>query len=159
MEDFYFYTCVVALIVLIIMLTMIGITISYGNQVKIYPPHEKKCPDYWTGGDDPINATDMSTTPAKGDYCRFPDGTTGKNQGNNVFQAAGAINVDEWTDITSASGLGGVSAGDKKYVRFSNNDATWTALYPGLTPRCAKRKWASDRSIVWDGVTNYNGCK
>ena len=31
--------------------------------------------------------------------------------------------------------------------------------YTGLTPICAKQKWALNNAVVWTGVTEYNQCQ
>ena len=171
MEDFYFYACIVALIILIVILTMVGITISMGNSTKRYPLNAASCPDYWT---------------VSGDYCIYPS-TDGTNRGSSEFQVSGnpyptqaeistvlgnlgsiaytaydrntntgsgtITSGMDITDVASKIGINGALA-----IRMNNNDASWNAVYKGITPRCAKRKWAMESGIVWDGITNYNGC-
>jgi hypothetical protein len=46
------------------------------------------------------------------------------------------------------------------YILLNGNDASWNALpgLSGLTPKCAKKQWANNYGIEWDGITNYNGC-
>ena len=39
-------------------------------------------------------------------------------------------------------------------INFS--DAGWSV--GGMASVCAQKKWANQSGIVWDGVTNYNGC-
>jgi hypothetical protein len=162
MEDFYFYTVAIALVILIIMLAMIGITLSYGNETKVYPPIENDCPDYWVQATntDNINGqtrTGDSTVPT--DYCKYP-AITGTNKGSvdgNLYIAGSMSN--NWADISnSIGGIGGNLVSGTCYIQMKGNDPKWGNLYPGMTVRCAKQKWALDRGIVWDGVTNYNGC-
>jgi hypothetical protein len=158
MEDFYFYSCVVALVVLILMLTMIGITISYGNQLKVFPPSQNACPDYWEAGNTTSLPSGMIATNASAsEYCRVP-ATSGTNTGVNFLDSASG-QPEDWDDIkTKVGGNTQVTGNSSYYIRFSGNDASWNTWYPGLTPRCAKRKWALDNSIVWDGISNFNGC-
>ena len=166
MEDFYFYAMIVALIILILILTMVGITISYGNSLKRFPLNASSCPDYWT---------------ASGDFCQFPN-SSGANRGNSEFiggAPAGPYPAGQG-ELAILGNLGSVGykgadgtgtllkgptlttseigTGGSLYVRMNGNDASWNAIYPGITPRCAKRKWALESGIVWDGVSNYNGC-
>jgi hypothetical protein len=162
MEDFYFYSIVVALVILIGILTMVGITISKGNKTKVYPPVENECPDYWEQGTTG-SLIDGNTkgTAVPSDYCKYSLIT---NRGDSRFQAGMKITADgvEWNDISKNIGGNTVTDGAglrQFYVQFQNNDASWNKYYPGLSLRCAKRKWANDRGIVWDGVTNYNGCE
>lgn len=176
MEDFYFYTVAIALVILIIMLTMIGITLSYGNETKVYPPIENDCPDYWTkaavnefGGTITANDINLPEGTDVTNFFKVPIGAT--NPGNSEFQDGAKINSDYWTDASNSSdpkrpansdGITGVkttvNGKHMYYIQLKGNDAEWSNLYPGMSVRCAKQKWALDRGIVWDGVTNYNGC-
>jgi len=166
MEDFYFYAMIVALIILILILTMVGITISYGNSLKRFPLNASSCPDYWT---------------ASGDFCQFPN-ASGSNRGNSEFIGSGQAgpyptgngelailgnlgSVGYSTSDGTGTALTGstltstnISTSGSLYTRMNGNDAEWNAIYSGITPRCAKRKWALESGIVWDGVSNYNGC-
>ena len=179
MEDFYFYTIVIALIILIGMLTMIGITLSYGNETKVYPPVQNECPDYWTkaavgdfGQDITANDINLPVGTDVTNFFKVPIGAT--NPGNSEFQNGTIIHSDYWTDASNSipkkpansDGITGVKktvtannvTNTTYYIQLKGNDAEWSALYPGMSVRCAKQKWALDRGIVWDGVTNYNGC-
>jgi hypothetical protein len=162
MEDFYFYSIVVALVILIGILTMVGITISKGNKTKVYPPVENDCPDYWEQGT-PGSLIEGNTrvNTVVSDYCKYSLNT---NRGDATFRAGmnAAGNGSEWVSISG--NIGGSTMLDSTnqrqyYIQFQNNDASWNKYYPGLSLRCAKRKWARDRGIIWDGVTNYNGCE
>ena len=168
MEDFYFYTIVIALIILIIMLTMIGIILSYGNETKVFPPVQNEGPEYWSravSGD--ISGNNLPSGTSVTNFFKVPIRQT--NPGNSDFQDGD--NVKDWTEASNSGnqqtpanidGITGVKTGTTSpytyYIQLSGNDAEWGNLYPGLTVRCAKQKWALDRGIVWDGVTNYNGC-
>jgi hypothetical protein len=39
---------------------------------------------------------------------------------------------------------------------FDPSNAAWSSS--GKTAICAKRDWAIQHNIVWDGVSNYNNC-
>jgi hypothetical protein len=157
MEDFYFYTCVVALIILLLMLTMVGITISYGNKIKIFPPTQSSCPDYWAAGkEDDISGNMIKTGTTAENYCKVPKSIE-TNSGNSEFLTNNV--PTDWDAIKT--GIGGNTASTSNgyfYIQLNNSDASWNAVYPGMTVRCAKRKWALDNGITWDGVSNYNGC-
>ncbi len=201
MEDFYFYTCVVALIILLLLLTLVGITVSYSKGSQVFPPTLGTCPDYWqpvsgtyTGQDACGNAFNISP-----DYCVYTGSSTANvNNGDANFMSGTSPDTnhvlpgsDALTDIARAGvsaylvkgGLGNYTStgqspnakiipkpnigssvvGDQYIIQMNNNDSQWTN-YPvyssmGLSPRCVKRKWANDKGIVWDGVSNYNGCQ
>jgi len=92
MEDFYFYTLVVAVILLIVMLTMIGITMSYKNSLQSFPPTDNKCPDYWEI--------------APNGYCKYPgSGTGGINYGNKLFYNTSATKLLKEYDGTTKTGV------------------------------------------------------
>jgi hypothetical protein len=178
MDDFYFYSTIVAMVILIGILTMIGITISKGNASKTYPPVQNECPDYWEQGTttntEPTikGKTDSTGAPIPdanvSNYCKYgtknigdSDFSTSLPSDYATFTATKSTN-DEWNTIYGNIG-GNVFTNDGTkahyYIQFQNNDASWNKLYPGLSVRCAKRKWANDRGILWDGVTNFNGCE
>ena len=167
MEDFYFYACVIAFIILIVCLTMIGITISYGNSLKLFPSIQKPCPDYWTEGTD-----------GDAGYCLYP-GKSQTNPGHSEFAGADpkVPSVDDAVELNKLGTRVYATSADKEvipyasanrttldryYIQLNGNDDTWNAIYgnayASMTPICAKRKWANDNGIIWDGITNYNGC-
>ena len=181
MEDFYFYTVVIALIILILILAMIGIILSYGNESKVFPPIQNEGPDYWTKATSnefgtakgiDVSGINLPTGSEPTNFFRVPLGQT--NPGK-LQTSTNTINPDYWTDACNNSSpktpakfdgyITGVKIGEgnttspfKYYIQMKGNDPEWGNLYPKMTIRCAKQKWALDRGIVWDGVTNYNGC-
>jgi len=44
---------------------------------------------------------------------------------------------------------------DGKAINFQNS--LWTST--GVSTTCAHQRWAKNYNVVWDGVTNFNGCK
>jgi hypothetical protein len=179
MEDFYFYTVVIALIILILILAMIGIILSYGNESKVFPPIQNEGPDYWTkatptefGNLKGINVSGINL-PSDSDPTNFFRVPLGQTNPGKLQTGTDSINTEYWIDacnntVTPAKfddyitgvkiGLGNTTSPYKYYIQMKGNDTEWGNLYPGMTTRCAKQKWALDRVIVWDGVTNYNGC-
>jgi hypothetical protein len=61
----------------------------------------------------------------------------------------GSFDKSRYT-LTTLPGLD--SANNK--IDFNNN--AWGSKKGGAT--CAKRDWAKASEILWDGITNYNGC-
>lgn len=176
MDDFYFYACVIALIILIVLLTLIGIAISASKQLIIYPPTFKNCPDYWTEGD----GTEGNAKPG---YCLYPTEISYRNRGNMEFQDNVNKKLPNVSDIGNLHALSFMAydtgnnaiptaimdeairlpeSASKFYIKMNENDASWNTIYGnayvGKTVRCAKRQWANENGIVWDGITNYNGC-
>jgi len=162
MDDFYFYSIAIALVILIGILTMIGITISKGNKTKIFPPVQNECPDYWEQGtSNSLIQGNTKLNAVVSDYCKYSSANPGDSQFKTNIQFNGTVAGTEWIDISTNIGGNSVSNNGipQYYIQFQNNDASWNTYYPGVSVRCAKRKWAKDRGIIWDGVTNYNGCE
>ena len=40
---------------------------------------------------------------------------------------------------------------------LSISDTEWQTS-DGLSAKCAKKLWANNNNIVWDGISNYNSC-
>jgi len=124
MDLFYIIVLTVAIVVLILVLTYMGLAMRNSTTVG-YPGSQEMCPDYWT-------LTDASN-------CIIP--TSGKNRGININN----ISVDDTYGLSS----------DRASINFQ--DQKWGGT--GVSTICAQQKWANKYGIIWDGVTNYNGCK
>lgn len=57
-----------------------------------------------------------------------------------------------FSDTTSTPGYNSVN----KTVNF--NDPGWANIGKS-SAMCSLQKWCNSKKIVWDGVSNYNGCK
>jgi len=125
MDLFYIIVLTVAVIVLILVLTYMGLAMKNSSVTAPYPGSQEICPDYW-------NIVD-------GNYCVIPS-TGKKNKGN--------------TDAITSADTYGLSS-DGKSINFQNS--LWGST--GVSSVCAQQKWANKFGVVWDGVTNYNGCK
>ena len=128
MDNFYTIVLIVAIIALIVVLTYIGIVMSYGEGTTSYPPQSTTCPDYWV-----IN---------KDGECEIP--SDGKRNTGNLYEG-GLLKPDKATTP-------GIDT-DKNVINFAHND--WKASGQEI---CAKQVWAKQYGVVWDGVTNYNEC-
>lgn len=72
MEGFQKIVLYSAIIILIITLVIIGVTLSYAKDNKVWPPIVPECPDYWVvdgSGNNTtcINVKDLGTCQATGD--------------------------------------------------------------------------------------------
>ena len=164
-DPFYMYVALGALIVLIIVLIALGVMMSELKSKTLFPPSQNACPDYW----------DLSSN----GQCIYPSaGNTDKNIGTGIITRDGAtaapknyigINTPgfaRWgTELYVSDGTTRYTAANAvqqnyKYVSLSDPSgiAGMAKLYPGLTTRCAQKKWANNNNIIWDGVTNFNGC-
>jgi hypothetical protein len=163
MDSFYLYVSIAALVILILILTVIGVSLTNLQSLDSFPPTRNACPDYW----------DVSSNPA---YCGVPVNSNKKNQGYIQF-ASESVGVDPSSkqNIGMCTGTGsgfGCSGSTKSatYLELSdspssgyqymklNNNSKWGTMYPGITERCAQKNWAQTLNLSWDGVSNYNGC-
>ena len=107
----------------------------YYKPKQTFPPSVADCPDYWQVYLNPNG--DVSG-------CIIPSGTpafnTGKANSNAYMNSAGYKGA-------------GTSLG-QPYIDFS--DQAWNV--GGKAPICNQKAWANTNQIVWDGITNYNGC-
>lgn len=167
MEFFYMIVLAIAVLFLIIMLTYIGILMRYTDTKVAFPPIENDCPDYWVLASDGIS-------------CTIPLATE-KNAGK-LYTSDGGItdtNIDIKYATSYTSELDNVTA-DTKYTfptytpglayttNTTNNKRTLGSTIDftndawagsgGLSSTCAKKKWADNWGITWDGITNTNTC-
>lgn len=134
MELFYIIVVSVALIVLIIFLTLVGLLMQNTSGTSNFPPVLNECPDYWTIGAD--------------NSCKMPVQTSFNNQSiilNTGNNKNGLILSDPKIAPYSIDGYS-----------FSTKNPLWASK--GETVMCAQKNWANSNNIVWDGVSNYNNC-
>ena len=124
MDQFYVITLAIAIGLLILILTYIGVYITDSESKKGYPPESLQCPDYWEKD--------------KADGCTIPTGDT--NKGTFVVPSDSTNNPEYIEGIV---------------LKTSNE--LWQTN-DGLSGKCAKKQWATNHGIVWDGISNYNNC-
>ena len=131
--DFYTIVLTIAVVLLILILTFVGIKMSsskYNNQTNVsFPPVKSSCPDYWV---------------VDGSYCVIP--TNGRTNTGTIYNNNGDIT------LLPSSTYGYVSG--NSYINF--NDAMWGKM--GKTTVCQQKDWTGKYNIVWDGISNYNNC-
>lgn len=132
MNSFQVIVLSIATVVLVLVLTFIGIVMSNQNSSAVYPPTTTDCPDYWEVRKD-------------GSGCNVPLPIKGRlnlgsiyDKSNNLLLNSSNTNASLKTDSTNTN-----------YINFADSK-----LWSGV---CAKKKWASENGIFWDGITNYNG--
>jgi hypothetical protein len=138
MDSFYIIVLSVAVGILIILLTFIGIGLrkngGFGtSQGGAWPPIESTCPDYWM-----IDPSDKKS-------CVIPP--IDQSNPDKVPRNTGSIYKNNSIDSGFSSATRGFDASNKK-IDFT--DPYYTA--------CNKQSWAKKWGIYWDGYTNYNGC-
>lgn len=161
MDPFFMYISIGALVLLIIVLIVIGVSMSSLKSLDPFPPTQNACPDYW----------DVSSNPQ---FCGVPF-KDNKNLGQIVVNNSTGVDPTNVQNIgmctAGADKFGCVKSGGNTYLPANsvqpssnfqyikmNNNTNWQTMYPGLSERCSQRKWANTMGISWDGVSNFNGC-
>lgn len=133
MDRFYIIVLSIAVVLLILILTIIGLMMkSTSTNTAVFPPIVNTCPDYWTIG------LDASS-------CAIPTDSTQKNVGS-IYDSNNKL-------LLISANTYGLNQTNKDII-FS--DPGW--VKGGASAICAQQKWANQYNIMWDGVTNYNGC-
>jgi len=131
MEMFHVIVLTVAIIILIIVLTVIGILMTQKTNSIAYPPAYNSCPDYWSVTTD-------------GSSCIIPTAASSLNTGSMYNQAGTLV-----PGIISTPGYSYDTVNNQAIIDFNNSG--WTGV-------CSMQTWANTYGIVWDGVSNYNSC-
>ena len=134
MDPFYLYVTIGMLILLVVVLAIAGVAMTKMQTTNLYPPTQNACPDYWE-----IDSSDPT-------HCR-PVGDT--NRGSIVRTTAA-----DGTATLSSPVMGNVLTSGNTWVDTAKVGTT----YSSLSTVCSKKRWADLQGVVWDGVTNYNGC-
>jgi len=128
MDPFYLIVLSIAAIVLIVLLTYIGIQLSKPGVTV------------------PVFPPTYNTCPdfwdIQGNVCVIPS-ATGKNVGN--IYSGSTLNLT----TENTPGLNTLN----KTIDFSDKD--WGTY---STFKCTQKKWANKNNILFDGITNFNGC-
>lgn len=135
----------IAVTLLIIILAVIGVLLIKNKKNLIFPPTSLPCPNYWQ-----LNADGT---------CSIPVATPMPNNAGAVssqyMDSYIPVNIGSWDRKTyNGKPLPGLDATGYS-INFSHNG--WGSSSYSAT--CAKRDWAKKAGIIWDGVSNYNGCK
>jgi len=128
MDSFHYSVLGIALVMLIIMFIIVGVMLSRNKVSIIYPPYANDCPNYWS-----------------------------MNSDGKCVLTEGGINtpIAPTTSSPSSSPAPALPGFSNGSVDFKNQG--W-GTYKGATSAiCAKKKWAVDNGVLWDGVSNYNG--
>lgn len=139
MDSFQITVLAIAVIILILIFTAIGILTKNSLSDKAYPPKTTTCPDYWNVDADgnciipPTSATLNAGSVYNGDIINL---TNDPNAGDGKIYTPGYI-----------------SEGGK----INYNDEAWGSM--NKSSICAKRDWTNKLNIAWDGVSNYNSCE
>jgi hypothetical protein len=148
MEFFYTIVLLIAVILLILVLTYIGIKISgqkQGSSVD-FPPRQNTCPDNWKAK----TITDSNNNESV--YCEVPT----ENMKNVGTLLETSTNDSTKTNAQMSSGFNDTLFSDATNGVIDFNSPTWLAQ--GSSAECSKQLWANTYDIQWDGITNMSGC-
>jgi hypothetical protein len=175
MESFYLIVVGIAVVVLILLLTFIGIMLAGQYKKATFPPNSTTCPQGWkhdpSGCRVPIvDGNNYKNTGRNGDSYYDPtdrvsnDGLTTKTgtlspyvSNNSPLNSSSSNNKNKMPYLYEYT-LSSTSGGDTdNHVFYLDPDSTdWTKN--GMTAKCAQKMWANKYNILWDGVSNYNQC-
>jgi hypothetical protein len=131
---YYTIVIIIAIILLIGSLSVIGVMMTSSSNKKAFPDFQNVCPDYWT-----MSATNNAT------ICMPP--ISGINIPNEAVYSGSKPTIDH-------SGVTWIKKTDKNKGAVTQIDlstSNWMSV-------CDKKSWANANAIVWDGVSNNNGC-
>jgi hypothetical protein len=136
MDIFYIIVLSIAVILLIIILTYIGIQMtknaSSSSGSSAFPPKVSGCPDYWSS-----STTDPSS-------CIIPK--IGSVNTKGIYDANGNL-------MLNSSKTFGFNTTNNS-INFA--DAGWTL--GGISSTCSQKTWANQYGLMWDGISNFSGC-
>ena len=156
MEQFYVIVITIAIVLLILALTYIGVFLIGDDTTQVtFPPHSNQCPDYWEVNGDGA--------------CIVPTNNINKPDPNRYHCQS---YIDRYSDLQLAFGKSCENEDTKNAARthyFTQGFKDWDGKgrIPGITegsfdfkdkPICEKKQWANNYGVIWDGVTNYNKC-
>ena len=138
MPSFYLIAVIIAVVLLILCLTGVGILMKYQNAGQVFPPAAQVCPDGWT--------IDVST-------CGVKIGTTPNN---------GRLGSIKYSDLSANSPyqLNSYSLPANYLISSTIGDADISVnftLPAKIWTTCQQKNWANKYGIEWDGISNYNG--
>lgn len=133
MDSFYTIVVVVAIVILFMVLIGIGIMLQSQNNAVTFPLYATQCPDGWDVSGNTCTVPVLS-------HANFPKRTNITGEGKIL------------EDLSNST----VYHGPKSLYTIDVADKKMT--FNPIATTCQKRLWATDYSVSWDGVSNYNKC-
>ena len=137
MDKFYTYVVIVAFVILVLALIGLGVILQNQDKGEVFPPIQSKCPNNWVSS-------------VSGCYID-------KSKMENIGDLS-------CTNLTSADlrylspGTYTTNAATKQSSLTLVNGKNYEILFVPEALACDKRKWANMHGILWDGISNYNQC-
>jgi len=142
MEQFYVIVITIAIVLLILALTYIGVFLIGDDTTQVtFPPHSNQCPDYWE-----VNGNGSCEIQKNG----INLGTKLDGSGERTYADADKLEfvvIDPLTNQPSTN-----------YPFQPTNTASPENIDFQDKAICEKKQWANRFGVAWDGVTNYNKC-
>lgn len=172
MNSFQTITLVIAVVLLILILTYLGVKMSsYGKNKNIieFPVRHNICPDRWG-----FDGTECNAPASDGPNYKmlsrseFPKGSTLTCNDPSITTGFDANCIGNYSPYTWAAGSCSNNIIDNQadcetviprvvdYSSFNPLSEDWTSQ--GKSAICAKKEWANTSGILWDGVSNYTKC-
>ena len=138
MEQFYVIVITIAIVLLILALTYIGVFLIGDDTAKVtFPPHSNQCPDYWE-----VNGDGSCEIQKNGINLGTKLDGTGERTYADADKLEFVVNKNDGSVDDS----------------YPQPDVTNTSIPFENRTICEKKQWANDFGVAWDGVTNYNKC-
>lgn len=88
-----------------------------------------------------------------------------KTKENKIYPPTALQCPDYWIEDNRGCIVGDLNQGmyindAGKVFDFSTNHSSWFNVdsYAKFSDTCAKKQWAIDNKVMWDGISNYNSC-
>ena len=155
MELFHILVISFAIVFLIIILTLIGLAMKYQDKSTVFPPSENKCPDFWTIASDNKSCV-IPATGKKNVGTIYTNGNVDLKPATTIISGnvTTPYSFPVYTPGTNATITNNIQTAAASTIDFTIPD--WGNQ--GKTDICAKKQWANNWGISWDGITNYNSC-
>lgn len=127
--NFYLLVSGIALLILIIVLTTIGLLAKNSEYKGQFPPNAAQCPDYWQ---------------MDGSMCIVPSDENALNAGKQPY--------------ANPVGFQYIDHNGKKAIDFKDSLWTQNLLPDDANNNCGLTAWANLNNVLWDGVSNSSLC-
>lgn len=148
MWSFYTIIVIVAVIILIIALTIVGITLAKKQNNIHFPEFQTACPDFWT-----VSADTGKCIPNENNNSMKVTTFVNHSDVMRRFNHKG-VTIEEAKPTAAVRGNGSTvpeKTGSAKVTEIDISEDNWVSV-------CDKSTWAKNAGILWDGVTNNNTC-
>jgi hypothetical protein len=152
--NWFFIISIIAIIVLIISLTFVGVMMKKTNQTQLFPASVSQCPDLWI---------------PDGSFCHFNGVNNGtyniselnidKSINGNFLKNNSNGTIYDSTNITTDTPFF-TTGGNNEYINSTTTinpyDPKWSSK--GMSSNCLQKEWATINNIQWSGIREYNNC-